>query len=109
MSTVVGQNFTMYQGESVRVVVAVIDGDRAPAALAGGSAVWAMRRGPRRLQKTATIDGSDVIVEIEPAETEALPQGEYEHQLQVTDVENHPVIVTAGRVTLKHTIIEKEA
>lgn len=105
MSTVTGQNFSMYQGESCRPTVAVVDGNGDPASLTGATAVWAMQRGASRLQKAASIDGSTVTVELEPEDTGSLVAADYIHHLQVTDGDGDVVIVTAGKVTLKQRII----
>lgn len=114
------QNFSMYRGDSRRLIITVTDANGDPKPLTGSFIRWAMARdraAPIAVQKITgdgiTITdpaGGEFAVYIYPADTEDfdLPRSgsrSYYHEAEVTDSAGAVATVTTGTVTVLRDLI----
>jgi len=108
------QDFKMWKGETKRLIITVTDQEGIPVDLAGAEIVWLMQRQaynetvPRVRKETG--DGIELVgggvfhVNLQPADTEEIPRGNYLHEAEVTDLEGNVSVVTIGTVNLAPSI-----
>lgn len=111
-----GQDFKMYKGETKRLVITVTDPDGSPVGLAGATVVWLMQRQlynetePRVRKETGQgidiLPGGVLHVNLNPADTEAIPKGYYIHETTVKDTNGNISVVTVGTVELAPSITQ---
>lgn len=101
MAIVDGNFITIYQGETLDMVFAVVDEDNAAYDLTGGAAVLTYRkRGTTAVNVTGTISTSNVTVSFAHATTQLLV-GNYDYQLMCRDASNKIIMVREGQLTVR--------
>lgn len=109
--TAMGQNLTLFQGETQTVRIPVTNASGAPITLTGASVVWRVTTasGATVLSKTSggggitlittTITSDTIAIAIDPADTLGLAAATYLHECRIT-IDGEQAVVTAGALTL---------
>jgi hypothetical protein len=109
--TATAQNVTMYRGDTAILTVTVTDSDNGDAAknITGATVRYvAVRRGTAYITKTVgsgivlTTPASGILtITLDPADTDDLTPGEYEHEVEITDGDGNVSTVTVGTLTIR--------
>ena len=112
--TMISQNFVMWQGEDKTLRIPIVDGDGDPVNLTGSTVRWEMFKptadpvavkttgdGITLYNAAGTNDG--IQIEIDPADTTDVTDGEYSHECRVTDGAGNKAVVFVGLVTLYYS------
>jgi len=108
------QHFELWAGNYKRLRIIVSD---IPHDLATAEIVWGMSRDPKG-DPLITKDNNgaggitvesynEIVIIIDPADTEDLIRGRYYHECGILDGDDRPFTVAAGRVDLKQTLWSK--
>jgi hypothetical protein len=111
-------DFTLYQGDTRRIVVTVQDAAGQPVGLVGVAAKWQAAPGTAdRFSPTAVItkeigagieitDGvaGELTISLAPEDTAGLT-GTYYHELQITDASGDITTVLTGTMTVRRSLV----
>lgn len=97
----------MYQGNSKKIFISVIDDDNQPLDLTGCTIRWGVRKKEKStdnlvLKETPDITTSDnlISIELKPSDTSGLPGGKYYHECKIIDVTGNASTVSVGMLTI---------
>ncbi|MEH7093925.1 hypothetical protein [Neobacillus vireti] len=104
--TAVNQNFTMYQGDSKNLIVAV----EGVTDLIGVTLKWGLRK--REYDTTnlvlkeneITVSGTEIRIPLKPPDTETL-LGTYYHECELTDQQGNVSTLFTGIVTILRSAV----
>jgi hypothetical protein len=113
--TAILQNFSMYQGDDVRLGVTLVDAAGLPVSLVGATLKWGIAKkaidGVPLLLKTigsgiTVLDavGGSFEVALTPSDTQSLV-GDYYHEVELTDAASKRLTVLTGKVQIAPTLI----
>jgi len=106
----------MYEGESIRLKVRVVDANFVPVNISGASLAWEVQRdilsrSGEVISKTTTsgisitsASGGLFRIDIDPSDTEGL-SGDYYHEARLADVSGNVSTLFVGRMTIIPTAI----
>jgi hypothetical protein len=100
MATASGSTITIYQGETVDIAFAVVDGDGAAYSLTGGEAVLTYKGTDSAEDITCSIDTSTVTASFTHAVTQVL-SGRYDYQLMCKNTASQIVMVKTGKIEVR--------
>ena len=109
------QNFSMYQGDDVRLGVTLVDAAGVPVSLVGATLKWGIAKkasdGTPLLLKTigsgiTVLDpaAGSFEVALVPADTQSYV-GDYYHEVELTDAGGKRLTVMTGKVQIAPTLI----
>ena len=107
---------TLYAGDDWQIQVSITDVDGEPVELAGGSARYALARAPDMsvlVTKDSTTPGDElyllvdgvVEVNVTAAETAALAEGTYYHEVQVVTADGETLTGLAEYLLVRGTVL----
>lgn len=109
--TALNQNFSMYAGDSKKVIITVTDDNNNALDLFGASVKWALKRSSRtdereiykEINKGIKIDNptnGELTIDLLPSDTALLTPGTYYHECEVTDANGNVSTITVGYITI---------
>jgi hypothetical protein len=107
--TAMNQNFTMFSGDSLTIVIPVKKGDGTLLSLGGCTIKWALKEkdiSPVPILLKTTESGistatGEVSIKLDPADTSELA-GTFYHECEITDPLGNVSTVSAGYAAIQH-------